>query len=60
MMKTNPIITANEKMAWTTSDADAPPMTLKTVRIAKIYDRAHGMAVNSNTHFQEQIASRKR
>ena len=36
MMKTNPRITANEKMAWTTSDADAPPMTLKTVRIAKI------------------------
>ncbi len=35
MMKTNPRITVNEKMAWNTSDADAPPMTLKTVRIAK-------------------------
>ena len=32
MTKTNSIITANEKTGWTTSDADAPPMTLKTAR----------------------------
>jgi hypothetical protein len=36
MMYTNPTITANENMAWTTSDADTPLMTLKTVRMTKI------------------------
>ena len=50
----------NEEMAWTTSDADAPPMTLRDCENSESYNRAHGMPINRNTHFQEQIASRKR